>query len=135
MDFQLLLIYSRVNCCTVRGLAVGVGAEPSGHLAGHAVLRLSWLLHLLGPGCKLQVHTCISQKDEEKIGFCFPLARLCSLWGPRLHMRAELDLVTGTSCVPLWLGSTRDFCEDGVLPTHLCHLWSGNISWRRRRVP
>lgn len=102
------------------------GCRPSGCLAGHVVLRLSWLLHLPGPGFKLQAHTCrgpsaISQKDEGKIGFRCLLARLCSLWGPRLHMRAELDLVTGTSGLPLWLGPTRGFCENGVLPAHPCH--------------
>lgn len=127
MDFQLLLIYSRVNCCTARGLAVGVGAEPSGCLAGHVVLRLSWLLQLPGPGFKLQANTCrgpsaLSLKGGGKTRFHCPLAPLCSLWGPRLHVGAELDLVTGSSGLPLWLGPTRGFCDHGVLPTYVCHL-------------
>lgn len=77
MDFQLLLIYSRVNCCTARGLAVGVGAEPrrpSGRPAVHVVQRLSWLLHLPGAGFRMLSRTCrgsstVSPKEETKAGF------------------------------------------------------------------
>ena len=95
-----MLIYSRVNCCTARGLAVGVGAEPrrpSGRPAGHIMQRLSWLLHLPGAGFKMHARTwrgrsAVSQKEERKVGFRCPLAPLCALWGPWLHAGAELDL-------------------------------------------
>lgn len=100
MDFQLLLIYSRVNCCTARGLAVGVGAEPrrpSGCPAGHIMQRLSWLLHLPGAGFKMHSRTCrvrsaVSQKEEREVGFhCSPVP-LRALRGPWLQAGAELDL-------------------------------------------
>lgn len=91
-----MLIYSRVNCCTARGLAVGVGAEPrrpSGRPAGRIVRRLSWSLHLPGAGFKMHARTCLveGRKKERKVGFRCPLAPLRALWGPWLQAGAELD--------------------------------------------
>lgn len=123
----------------MRGLAVGVGAEPrrpSGRPAGHIVLRLSWLLHLSGAGFKMLARTCRShstvlQKEEREVGLCCPLAPLGTLPAPWLLAGAELGLsVPGLRNIRLALtaGSYQDlgnWCfsyKDGALHAHLFHL-------------
>lgn len=136
MDFQLLLIYSRVNCCTARGLAVGVGAEPrwpSGHTAGHIMWRLSWLLHLPEAGFKMHSHTCkvhaaVSQKEERKVGFrCSSACSLGTLVACRSWARAERSQSEERRvCLCGWVlpgAGARCFSyEDGAVPAHLFHL-------------
>lgn len=130
MDFQLLLIYSRVNCCTARGLAVGVGAEPrrpSGRPAVHVVQRLSWLLHLPGAGFRMLSRTCrasstISQEEETKASF-HPLPAPPGTWaacrscaGPEERGPAP---EAGFSARPrAWCSSHKD----SMLSPHLFHL-------------
>lgn len=92
MDFQLLLIYSRVNCCTARGLAVGVdavgarqGMACKGCHGHHISQRPSG-----GSQARAgQLHHPAEGRDKGWVSA--PPRRLCILQGARLHAGAATD--------------------------------------------
>lgn len=152
MDFQLLLIYSRVNCCTARGLAVGVGAEPrrpSGRPAGHIMQRQSWLLHLPGAGFKMHACTCrgcsaLSQKEERKVGFhCPPCS---SVRSPGILVEVDPSVGSRKNVRSALVAGSYQGLEPGASHMRMGHFpltcstwtalpfWFGGILWRGKRA-